>query len=234
MSDTDTKETAVAKPEDVTSVYFNDYHDGATGMELADEGRPAVYKLLHTKGYYFSIDDEDEHHDYLDIIIINCRIYYRKFKNNVVICESDNGKVGFDEELNVERSCEPIVEGQEGGCQYSHGLKVFPGQGQCGLGMTIQGLLLLDGTASPIQINMSSSSARAFSTYLKKLRRMKTNMRGVITRMGSKHLRTAENEWYRGDFKTSEEELTPALVQQVASIAGPKETKALPDEETKD
>jgi hypothetical protein len=213
MSDTnDDTTTEVAVKEDVTSVFFNDYHDGASGMELADQGRPTIYKLDHKKGYYFPIDDEDEHLQELSVIIINCRVYYRKFKNNQVVCTSDNGTTGFDTELNAERSCEPDK------CEFSYKIQNYPGQGQCGLGMSIQGLALVDDEVQPMQINMSGSSARAFSTYLKKLRRKKLEMRAVLTRMSSKYIRTANNEWYAGNFQVLETELDPAVVKAVTDV----------------
>lgn len=219
MSDTNDESTAVAKKEDVTSVYFNDYHDGASGMELADQGRPTIYKLDHKKGHYFPIDDEDEVLQELPVVIINCRIYYRKFKNNAVVCTSDNGQFGFDAELNAERSCEPSA------CEYSYKIENYPGQGQCGLGMSIQGLAIIDDEVMPMQINMSGSSARAFSTYLKKLKRKKHHMREILTRMGSKYIRTANNEWYAGSFQIMDTELDPKVVKAVKDVVGTEDSE---------
>jgi len=219
MSD-NKEETTVAKADEVTSVYFDDYHDGVSGADLADEGQPSIFKLKHDKGYFFPIDDEDETHDELFVVIVNCRINYRKFKNNQVVCESDNGKVGFDSELSVERSCERPVEGVEGGCQYSYDIpkSQYPGQGQCGLGMSIQGLGLLDDQISPLQMNMAGSSARSFSRYLKKLKRKKVSLRTVLTRVSAKLIRTADNEWYAGEFKHVEGPLDESMVKAVADV----------------
>jgi len=220
MSDETTKETtAVAVKDDVTTVYFNEYHDGASGTELADQGRPTIFKLCHKKGHYYPMDDEDEQHAALEVVIINCRIYYRKFKNNAVICESDNGETGFDTELGVERSCEPDK------CSFSYKIQNYPGQGQCGLGMAIQGLMPVDDEIMPFQINMSGSSARAFSNYLKKLRRKKLGMRQVLTRLGSKFIRTSDNEWWAGDFKVSDTELSTSMQKAVTDITVAQEAR---------
>lgn len=232
----DKNDTALANPEDVTSVYFDEYHDGASGVELVDEGRPTIFKLDHNKGHYYAIDDEDEHHQELFVVIINCRIYYRKFKNNQVVCESDNGKFGYDTELSVERSCDPPVKGDNGkptgeGCPYSYLIKGYPGQGQCSLGMSIQGLAVLDDQAMTMTINMAGSSARSFSTYLKKLKRRKISMRGILTRMSSRHIKTAENEWYAGEFKTVDGELEDSLAQQVQTIVADLKAQALGSQE---
>lgn len=214
----DKTENALAKTEEVTSVYFDDYHDGVSGSELADEGQPLIFKLKHDKGHFFTIDDEDEHYDELFVTIVNCRINYRKFKNNVVVCESDNGKIGYDSELQVERSCEIQEEGSKEGCPYSYKIErtKYPGQGQCSLGMSIQGLAIIDDQITPMQMNMAGSSARSFSRYLKKLKRKKISLRSVLTRISSKLIRTADNEWYAGEFKRVEGPLDEAMAKAVA------------------
>ena len=186
--------------EEVADVFFDEAHSGVTGTALADEGRPQLFKLDHKKGKYHPWDDDEEKYDDIVGVIVNARSYYRRFGPSGVSCESDNGIEGYDQDLKQKISCEP-----DSCKEYSYKLTGNI-QGQCGLGLQIQMVAMLDGDPMPLQLNMSATSARAFATYLKKLKRKKQTVRCVTTKLSSRFIKGRFQDYYAGKFEVEDEE----------------------------
>jgi hypothetical protein len=190
---------AVAGEDDVAEVFFDDYQDGVTGVQLAEQAQAQIFKLDHKKGKFHSLDDDEERFDYLDCVIVRARSYYRRFGPSGVACESDNGIKGYDSELKKELDC------AEGSCEFSYHIKGQL-QGKCGLGLSLQIMAMLDGVATPIQMNMSKTSAMSFAKYVAKLNRQKKKIQEVTTRIGARYIKGKYQTYYAGDFKVADDE----------------------------
>lgn len=184
---------AVPGEENVVDVFEDEYQDSVTGVQLAAADRPQIFKLDHKKGKYHSLDDEDDKYDYIDGVILRARSYYRRFGPSGVVCESDNGEAGFDSELKKELAC-------KADCEYSYTIKDRKIEGQCGLGLSIQMMALLDGVATPVQLNMSATSARSFATFISRMNRKKKRVQEITTRLKSRYINGKFQTYYAGHF----------------------------------
>lgn len=204
-----TNQASEVSTSEVVDVFFDESQEGVTGSKLAGEGRPQLFKLDHKKGHLHPIDDDTERYDSLLGVIVNARTYYRRFGPSGVVCESDNGQEGYDNDLKKKIKCRPTL-GADGKptfeCGFSFAKDDFVGNGKCSLGLQIQMVAMLDGQATPIQLNMSASSAREFSKYLDKLKRKNLKMRGVTTKVSSKYIKGRQNQYYAGKFEVEDED----------------------------
>lgn len=201
-----------ATADSVTAVIFDDHHEGVTGASLADAGRPTTFKLDHKKGKYYPLDDDEERYESLDVVIVNARLAYRKFGNNGPACSSDDGKTGYDVEKKTHVQCDA--------CPFFYGLENFQGQGQCSLGLTMQAVACIDGKSLPIVMNLSQSSARGFTQYLKKLERKGLKIREVTTKLASRYINGKMMSYYAAEFKLPDDhkpvvDITPYLPKAV-------------------
>lgn len=180
LTTVDNSSGAVVNPDEAGVILKDDFH-GGSGLDLLDQGAATV-KLDPKRGKFFYVDDPDELFESLDMTVIDYRIFFRKFGDSGIICSSDDGKRGWDVELDKWKSCEPES------CTFSHQLRNFQGDGQCTIGCTVQAMTVVEGNELAVQINMSKSSTRAFKTYCEWLRRKNHKITGVTTTIKSRSI----------------------------------------------
>jgi len=188
---------ALVDQEEAGVILKDDFH-GGTGLDLLDQGSTTV-KLDAKRGKFFYVDEPDELFESLEITVVDYRVYFRKFGDSGVICSSDDGKRGYDSELQKWKSC----LANDGECPFSHQLRNFQGEGQCTIGASVQAITVVEGNELPIQINMSKSSTRGFKTYCEWLHRKNKTLSGVTTEVKGKHITAGKFQYYAMSFSMS-------------------------------
>lgn len=193
-------ETGLVAKEPEMLVHVDDLFEGGSGLDLIDGGRPSIIKLDHKSGRYFFNDDPDKRFESFLMTIVVFRAFFRKFGDHGIACYSDDGVTGRFVELEKNQPCTD--------CEYYYGLKNFQGDGQCSLGLTLQGIANIEDISTPVQLNLSQSSAKSFKAYAEKLRRSGKQFREVTTQLGSRYI-VGKFKYYAAEFSTAEE--TPVV-----------------------
>jgi hypothetical protein len=179
-------ETGAVEDPNEAGMILKDDHHGGSGLDLLDQGA-SIVKLDARGGKMFYSDAPDDRFDHLDMTILDYRIFFRKFGDNGPVCSSDDGKRGFDQELEKWKECKS--------CPFYHGLKNFQGEGQCGLGGTLQAITVNEGHEFPVQMNLSRSSVRSFKTYCTLLERKGKKLGQVTTQVRGRFVKARYQYW---------------------------------------